>query len=231
MIELKSDRLVFSFPEIDKQINAQAQRWTDARYSRATREEHVHLPAIGAFLSRCEFAIPRVRAEISFQRTLRVPDDGKDYPLPPGLGRFPVCHVDDFAGVPDSWMQHGGVMLPMHTTEALWLQFSASYPMALKVGAGGVCAISGDTWSATLHSKPQNYVVLPEQPWLDGFRIGKGVIRQFVAVPLGKGLTVEHQIRGGESWGGIQLQVFPLSVGLFDFSTMESLMEIGRAHV
>ena len=25
---------------------------------------------------------------IGFQRTLRIPDDDRDYPLPPGLGRF-----------------------------------------------------------------------------------------------------------------------------------------------
>jgi hypothetical protein len=33
---------------------------------------------------------------ISFLRTLRIPDDGKTYPLPPGLGRFPVRRVDDY---------------------------------------------------------------------------------------------------------------------------------------
>ena len=27
---------------------------------------------------------------ITFQRTLRIPDDGGVYPLPPGLGRFPI---------------------------------------------------------------------------------------------------------------------------------------------
>jgi len=27
---------------------------------------------------------------VSFQRTLRIPDDGGVYPLPPGLGRFPL---------------------------------------------------------------------------------------------------------------------------------------------
>jgi len=25
---------------------------------------------------------------VSFQRTLRIPDDGQQYPLPPGLGEF-----------------------------------------------------------------------------------------------------------------------------------------------
>jgi hypothetical protein len=32
---------------------------------------------------------------LNFQRTLRIPDDGKTYPLPPGLGTFPICKVED----------------------------------------------------------------------------------------------------------------------------------------
>ena len=40
---------------------------------------------------------PRRDPRIDFQRTLRIPDDESDYPLPPGLGRFPLRHVDDFA--------------------------------------------------------------------------------------------------------------------------------------
>jgi hypothetical protein len=31
-----------------------------------------------------------------FQRTLRIPDDGKLYPLPPGLGSFPLRHLQDY---------------------------------------------------------------------------------------------------------------------------------------
>src|SRR5687767_12804574 len=57
---------------------------------------------------------PSATLHITFQRTLRIPDDDKTYPLPPGLGEFPLRHVDDFANnVPASWLEHGGVMLPM----------------------------------------------------------------------------------------------------------------------
>jgi hypothetical protein len=66
---------------------------------------------------------PKARLTIDFQRALRIPDDGKDYPLPPGLGlgRFPIKHVDDFAeSIPSKWIKHGGVMLPMFQSEALW---------------------------------------------------------------------------------------------------------------
>ena len=35
------------------------------------------------------------KLHIKLQRTLRIPDDGHDYPLPPGLGAFPLRHVDE----------------------------------------------------------------------------------------------------------------------------------------
>ena len=48
---------------------------------------------------------------IDFLRTLRIPDDGKTYPLPPGFGYFPLVHVDDHARrVPSEWLDRGGVI-------------------------------------------------------------------------------------------------------------------------
>jgi hypothetical protein len=38
------------------------------------------------------------RFAVAFQRTLRIPDDGRAYPLPPGLGRFPILKVEDYLG-------------------------------------------------------------------------------------------------------------------------------------
>src|SRR6185503_10118736 len=96
--------------------------------------------------------------------------------------------------------------------EAMWLSFaSSSEPAALQVGAGKVCAVSGRPWSERLSRDPQNYVALPRQPWLDGINSGSGTVRQFVAVPLGLGATVEGQITGEETTGGVQLQAFTLS--------------------
>lgn len=158
---------------------------------------------------RDEFAT----VSVEFQRTLRIPDDGKVYPLPAGVGRFPLRHVDDYEkSVPESWLKRGGVMMPMHQSEALWLNFDAGYPFAMKVGAGKINAVTGEAWTAGLQREPQNYLVLPEQPWLDGFVVSKGIIRQFVAMPLGDGYSVEEQLTGNADVGGIQLQVFPMKV-------------------
>ncbi len=119
---------------------------------------------------------------ITFHRTLRIPDDGRTYPLPAGLGAFPLRSVDDFpATAPASWLQRGGVVMPMYQSEAPWISFSARYPFAVKLAAGKINAVSGAAWTAELHRAPQDYVVVPGQPWLDGFSVGAGLIRQFVA--------------------------------------------------
>ncbi|MFE7775099.1 hypothetical protein ACFU5O_14585 [Streptomyces sp. NPDC057445] len=149
---------------------------------------------------------------VRFIRTLRLPESGT-YPLPPGLGEFPLRRVEDFPGtVPQEWRARGGVLLPVYLREAMWLSFAGSEePAALQIGVGKVCAVSGEPWSGRLSRDPQNYVVLPRQPWLDGINSGRGTVRQFVAVPLGMGATVEGQVTGEETWGGIQLQAYPLS--------------------
>ena len=163
------------------------------------------------------FSFPEVHEDavlrVEFQRTLRIPDDGRDYPLPPGLGRFPLRHVDDYAArVPERWLKHGGVMLPMYQSEALWLNFHSphGYPFVLKVAAGKINAVTGDAWSDGVSRDPQDYVVIPEQPWLDGYAVEKGVIRQFVAMPLGSGYSAEEQITGAAEHGGIQLVAYPM---------------------
>ena len=172
-------------------------------------------PPIEPSLRHNQLAFGDVRIE--FQRTLRIPDDGREYPLPPGLVTFPVLPVSRFADrVPEEWRRRGGVFIPMHQREALWIRFSLTdweSRAAVKVGIGKVNAVTGDPWTdrlqAARNGRKQDYVVLPDQPWLDGINVGDGRIRQFVAVPLGSGYTVEGQVTGEETWGGLQLLVVP----------------------
>lgn len=153
---------------------------------------------------------------LRFQRTLRIPDDGRTYPLPPGLGAFPVRRVDDYRDrVPVEWVEQGGVFLPMYQREAMWLSFGSLTPHAVKIAVGKVCAITGKPWSESLHQDPQDYLVAPPQPWLDGIAVGSGRIRQFIAMPLGMGYTVEGQVTGEERFGGIQIKVHAPKVGRF----------------
>lgn len=185
MIELDSDQLVFSFPE-------------------------VHPDAV---------------LRINFQRTLRIPDDGRHYPLPPGLGRFPIVHVDDYAqNVPDSWSEHGGVILPMYQAEAMWVYFDpnfnpvrgAAYPFAVKIYTGKINAVTGERYKNGLNDDDQDYLAVPGQPWLDGYCVSKGTIRQFVAAPLGAGYTAEEQITGEAEWGGMQIVVYPMKAAEYE---------------
>ncbi|MGH9227016.1 MAG: hypothetical protein ACRD2W_25295, partial [Acidimicrobiales bacterium] len=102
----------------------------------------------------------------------------------------------------------GRPVIPLRQGEALWLAFGGEdwHPNAVQVAVGGVNAVSGQPFEAGLSDDPQNYLVTPEQPWLDGIKTGDGVVRQLVAAPLGSGVTVEGQVTGEESTGGIQLR-------------------------
>lgn len=88
---------------------------------------------------------------IEFQRTLRIPDDNRTHKLPPGLGAFPLKHVDDHADkLPAAWHKRGGVFLPMHDTEAMWIKFNSRYPFAVKIAAGKINAVTGEAWTPEL---------------------------------------------------------------------------------
>src|SRR5690606_38209480 len=172
--------------------------------------------------NRLVFRFPQIENDasfsIEFQRTLRIPDSDQTYPLPPGLGRFPVRHVEDYADkLPAVTASRGGVLFPMWQAEAMWLNFRneglgwrPNFPVAIKIAAGKINAVTGEPWRSGLHRNPQDYMVSPGQPWLDGFAVEKGVIRQFVAMPLGEGYSVEEQLSGQAEWGGIQISVTPL---------------------
>jgi hypothetical protein len=158
------------------------------------------------------------RFSVSFQRTLRIPNDGQQYPLPPSLGPFNIHTVEDFAGtVPPKWLHQGAFFLPVYQREALWLGFDGEEwkPNAVKVAVGGVNAVSGTVWEEGLNSEQQDYLVCPDQPWLDGINAGANFVRQFVAAPLGMQHTVEAQITGQEETGGIQLVVYEPKPGRF----------------
>jgi hypothetical protein len=155
--------------------------------------------------------------EISFQRTLRIPADDGVYPLPPGLGRFPLRAVAGLGDrAPAEWRRRGGAVLPMYQREALWLSFDGAWwrPSAAKVAVGGVNALTGEPLDLRIEPGRQDYLVCPDQPWLDGVKSAAGEVRQFVAAALGDGHTVEEQLTGGTR-GGIQLVVIEPRPGLF----------------
>ncbi len=148
------------------------------------------------------------RCSITFQRTLRLPDDGKVYPLPAGLGAFPLRPVDRCSSTcPAHWLEKGGVLLPMYQAEALWLLFHANLPHAMKITAGSVNALTGEIDHNGLVGNPQNYLTLPDQPWLDGFKVSPNTVRQFVAMPVGSGFTASEQLAPEQTAGGMVIEI------------------------
>lgn len=53
--------------------------------------------------------------DISFHRTIRVPDNGNSNHLPPSLGTFPLYKTNDYVNkLPKAMAAKGGVFLPMY---------------------------------------------------------------------------------------------------------------------
>lgn len=103
----------------------------------------------------------------------------------------------------------------------MWINFEADAPFMIKIYIGRVNAISGEHSAEDASTQKrrqaledegksiQDYIVVPEQRWLDGVSLEPGVVRQFVAMPLGQGYTVEAQLTGEEITGGLQFEITP----------------------
>ncbi|KAJ6481681.1 hypothetical protein C8R45DRAFT_309655 [Mycena sanguinolenta] len=155
-------------------------------------------------------------ARFHFNRTLRVPDNASTYALPPGLGTFPVTKAQNYAStLPDHIKKRGGYIMPLFQREALWMSISGG-PCAIKISVGGINAITGGKRDEKPPDGLQDYVVGGKQPWLDGIATEPGVVRQFIAMKLGHGYTIEEQLSETKI-GGIQIDVFPSVEGVVEF--------------
>jgi hypothetical protein len=156
---------------------------------------------------------------ISFKRTLRIPEDGKQHKAPPNFGAFPIYRVEDHPDrLPARWNREGGAFIPMYQREGLYIRFdneSPWRPYAVKIAIGGINAVSGEAHTNKLREDPQDYLVCPPQLWLDGFNTGHNTISQFLAMPLGLGYTVEASLTDSEEVGGMQITVFAPKPGIF----------------
>ncbi|KAH8733131.1 hypothetical protein GQ44DRAFT_766193 [Phaeosphaeriaceae sp. PMI808] len=95
----------------------------------------------------------------------------------------------------------------------MWLSLSASASSEYKIRVfvGGVNVVTGRKWDERLpydgFESEQDYILVPPQEHLDGIAIEKGVVRQFIAMPIGSGYSIEKQITGKEDVGGLQLEI------------------------
>ncbi|MFN9300972.1 MAG: hypothetical protein ACK6DZ_25100 [Acidobacteriota bacterium] len=156
------------------------------------------------------------RFSFRLERTLRVPDDGHEHPLPPTFGAFPIYAFAAYSKqLSAAWRGRARYFIPIRQWEALWISFDAPAwrPNAVQIFAGGMNVLTGDS-SRRLQGRPQNYIVCPEQPWLDGFKTSQGCVRQFVAAPLDQGLTVAEQL-GCQSNSLVSIRVIEAQPGRF----------------
>lgn len=89
------------------------------------------------------------------------------------------------------------VYQPIYNREALWISLPTHRRSAVKVSVGGINAITGLGKSTIQDPEDaiQDYLA-PSQPWLDGIAKEPGVVRQFVAMRVDEGYTVEEQLTG-----------------------------------
>jgi hypothetical protein len=111
--------------------------------------------------------------DVSFQRT-RLVDAGPGTP-PQSYGAVPVAATHE--------PSDGDVAIGLRMDEGLWLAFEPlDAPVALRVAAGNVDAVTGRAWSESMSATPQNYVVVPPQTALDGVQVGSDHARPFSAL-------------------------------------------------
>jgi hypothetical protein len=151
--------------------------------------------------------------------------------------------------------------------EAMWINFDCvgDHKFVIRPFLGGVNGITGEGTTGDMSSlirrmnrltPTQDYIVLPDQKWLDGISTSPGIVKQFVATEMAPpsrerrdgprsntalriteswkahthkkmqrheedeqasiGASIEWQITGQDSVGGIQLQIIPM----FDVNSM-----------
>jgi hypothetical protein len=83
----------------------------------------------------------------------------------------------------------------MHQREALWIDLKNNRANAIKVSVGGINAVTGYPKNVEPPEGQQDYLCW-RQPWLDGIATEPGVVKQFVAVDIDDGYTIEEQLTG-----------------------------------
>ena len=144
---------------------------------------------------------------IVFHRTVRVASKGANL-LPASLGQFAVEKVADYREKCPEDYRPEDYFVAMWPGEALWMSFIAGEPKAIIVAAGRINAVTGEEMGKPDLKSPQNYVVAPPQPWLDGWKAPDNRIYQFAAASLGSGQTMEEQLTGKAEFGGLQIAVY-----------------------
>ncbi|KAF7882886.1 hypothetical protein EAF00_011375 [Botryotinia globosa] len=168
--------------------------------------------------------------DISFRRTIRVPESGNRLKVPPDLGPFPIYPVDGYKDKFDqSICTKDGVFIPVYQREAMWIHFESNGFFAVKVIVDGVNAVSGELSTESLSvdlrriallyekSSIQDYILAGTlgQRCLDGVKIKGDKIMQFVAAPTPNQTvisSIKSSIKATDGIRGIRFEIVPLEL-------------------
>lgn len=115
---------------------------------------------------------------VSLNRTLRVPDDEREYELPEWISPLPMIPVDYFQGKLPQPMTKFGAVVPVYPREAVSIGFESgqSYSLGtsgqtlgIRVLCGGISAVTRGEKTGPRRGRRQDYLIIPNQNRLDGF--------------------------------------------------------------
>ncbi|KAI2471605.1 hypothetical protein F4781DRAFT_440219 [Annulohypoxylon bovei var. microspora] len=159
---------------------------------------------------------------ISFQRSIRVPDNASESMLRPFLDSFPLFKVQDYAHrFPSEVVAKGGFFTSMYQTEAMWIDISARAVFMIKLYIGGFNAVLGDRSMEDIQTKFQRLklveegestrdcAVMPSQLWLNGRLTSPGIVRQSVSMPMDQGDSMKAQLSRKGVIASLQIKITP----------------------
>jgi hypothetical protein len=114
--------------------------------------------------------------------------------LPPDLGEFSEYRVADYF-CPDEWSKDG-IFISVKENEPLWIDLRQNSECACLCSIQRLNPVTGEPANLEngLSKDPQqNYMVLPQQLWLDGYA-NDGKVYQFTATKEGVGLAVSEYV-------------------------------------
>lgn len=153
---------------------------------------------------------PDATLRVAFRRTLRVPDE-PGFPQPPRRGAFALRRAAELAErLPERWREHGGLLLPIHRSEALWIELESpqGYPFALDLAAGRIEALVERPAAATPPLGARGLLTVPAAPWRAAPH-GAARLRQYLALPP------RASAAGPTATPAIRLTVYPLRSCLY----------------
>ncbi|KUJ07507.1 uncharacterized protein LY89DRAFT_789601 [Mollisia scopiformis] len=126
--------------------------------------------------------------DISFRRTVRIPERAYDHYLRTDHGAFPIYTVGEHkTRLPDQMVAKRGAFIPMYEREALWINLESKTPFRIKIHFRGINVVSGKSEGKKFCQElpsTQDYVVSGSQHYVDGVMSDDGsTIMQFIATP------------------------------------------------